>query len=437
MHATGIVLGSIIGVGIFLTPGKVAAQGGSPEAAILLWGLGGLIALAGALCMAEVGARYPTSGGEIMALRHMLGRLPAFLYGWSLLTAIQTGVMVIITIFGAQNLGVVLGYDWGDGMTALVASLGLAGLAGLNLAGVRYGAWAQTLTSAFKVIVLAALTALGLWALFYGEAPEVSVVPAEAQSSELGIGVFLAGLAATLFSYGGFHQVTWVGGEVRDPQRTLPRAIVIGVLAVLACYLAANWAYFALLPFDQVVASKSLAADAVGTQLPELAKRLTALALCVSAFGIANAQLLTTPRVYFSLAREGLFPKLLGDLDPQTGVPRAAILLQTVLAIALLWLAGAEQMDALVTGVVFLDWVFHILAIGGLFLVRRRGMPEPDYRTPLWPLPPLIFIGGAVIGLGATFLDPEVRQASLLGVAWIAVGTAIYYSQSKFASTTR
>ena len=441
LHATGIVLGAIIGVGIFLTPSKVAAQAGSAELALALWAIGGLIAMAGALCMAEVGARYPTSGGEIMALRYMIGKLPAFLYGWSLLTAIQTGVLVIIALFGAQNLGVLLGQDWGPTETAAAASAAIAGLAALNLMGVRYGAWAQTLTSIFKVVVLAALTALGVWALFDGLTPAdaVPVTGELATENQLRptLTVFLAGIAATLFSYGGFHQVTWVGGEVKDPQRTVPRAIVIGVLLVIACYLAANWAYFSLLPFEQVTGSKSLAADAVGTRLPEAARRLTALALCVSAFGIANAQLLTTPRVYYSLAREGLFPKLLGELHHQSGVPRAAILLQTVLAISLLWLAGGDRMDQLVTGVVFIDWVFHILAICGLFLVRRRGEEAPEYRTPWWPITPLVFLVGAIVGLGATLLDPDVRQASLLGVAWILVGIAVYFAQAKFAKTTR
>lgn len=428
LHATGIVLGSIIGVGIFLTPSKVAAQAGSPGLALALWAIGGLIAMAGALCMAEVGARYPTSGGEIMALRYMIGRLPAFLYGWSLLTAIQTGVLVIIALFGAHNLGVLLGQEWGATESAVVASAAIAALAAINLMGVRYGAWAQTLTSIFKVVVLAALTVLGVWAIFDGLTPEAakSLVPAEDDAAPRGITVFLAGIAATLFSYGGFHQVTWVGGEVRNPQRTVPRAIVIGVLLVVACYLAANWAYFSLLPFEQVTDSHSLAADAVGTRMPSIARRLTALALCVSAFGIANAQLLTTPRVYFSLAREGLFPKVLGELHHSSGVPRAAIILQTVLAIGLLWVAGGDRMDQLVTGVVFVDWVFHILAVFGLFLVRRRGEAMPDYRTPWWPLPPIIFLGGAIIGLGATFLDPEVRQASILGVAWILVGVVVY-----------
>jgi basic amino acid/polyamine antiporter, APA family len=441
LHAVGIVLGAIIGVGIFLTPAKVAAIAGSPGQALLLWAVGGLIAMAGALSMAEIGARFPTSGGEIVALHRMLGPLPAFLFGWSLLTAIQTGVLVIIALFGAANLGVALNLDWGTLTITFVATAAILGLAIINLIGVKQGAQVQTATSMFKLLVLAALTLLGIGALLGGESTSATealnqVGPealgtagstAAAQQSGGTTTPWLAGLAATLFSYGGFHQLTWVGGEVKDAQRTVPRAIVIGVILVITAYLCANWAYFALLPFDQVVSSQTLAADAVGMRLPDLGRRLTAAALCVSAFGIANSQLLTTPRVYFALAQEGLFPAKLGQLHHQSGVPHLAIILQAALAIALLWLAGGDRMDQLVTGVVFVDWVFHILAIAGLFLMRRKESSLPSYHTPWWPITPLVFIFGGIFALGATFLDPTVRQASLLGSAWILVGIPVYY----------
>jgi len=427
LHAVGIVLGAIIGVGIFLTPAKVAAIAGSPGQALVLWAAGGLIAMAGALSMAEIGARYPTSGGEIVAWHRMLGPLPAFLYGWSLMTAIQTGVLVIIALFGAANLGVALNLDWGTLTITIVATAAILGLAIINLIGVKQGAQLQTATSMFKLLVLAALTLLGIGALLGGDSASAATAVTEVQQTGSSTAPWLAGLAATLFSYGGFHQLTWVGGEVKDAQRTVPRAIVLGVILVITAYLCANWAYFALLPFDQVVSSQTLAADAVGMRLPHLGRRLTAAALCVSAFGIANSQLLTTPRVYFALAQEGLFPAKLGQLHHQSGVPHLAIILQAALAIALLWLAGGDRMDQLVTGVVFVDWVFHILAIAGLFLMRRKESSLPSYHTPWWPITPLVFIFGGIFALGATFLDPTVRQASLLGSAWILVGIPVYY----------
>lgn len=426
LHATAVVIGAIIGVGIFLTPGKVAAVAGSPGGALMLWATGGVIALAGALSMAEIGARFPTSGGVVVALQKMLGPLPAFLFGWCLLTAIQTGVLVIVTLFAAQNLGAALGLEWSPPLVSAVATAMLAALMAVNLLGVKQGAAAQTTAVALKLLALAALAAVGAWVALGGEqaAPVELVAPV---APPAGAPVpWLAGLAAVLFSYGGFHQITWIGGEVRDPQRTLPRAILVGVVVVVACYLAANLSYFRLLPFDAVTGSETLAADAVGTVLPGWGRRLTAAALAVSAFGLANTLLLTSPRVYFALAQEGLFPRALGRLDGGRGVPAPAILLQGGLAVGLLWLAGGERMDQLVNGVVFVDWIFHILACIGLMLVWRRGDPAPGYRTPAMPIPPLIFVLGSLAALGATFLDPEVRQSSLIGVAWVGAGCLVY-----------
>ena len=440
MHGVGIVIGAIIGVGIFITPSNVATIAGSPEQALLMWVIGGLLALTGSLCMAEIGARFPVSGGEIVALKELLGPLPAFLFGWSLLTAINTGALVIISLFAAQNLGVALGYEWDQTQVTIAASAAIAGLAVLNLLGVKNSAWMQTSTSAVKLIILGSLALLGLYALFFSpdstsalteSAPPSPTDPTGSPNAESnGHGAsssapWIAGLAATIFSYGGYHQLTWLGGEVKDPQRTLPRAIVVGILLVIGGYMAANWAYFSLLPFEQVATSPTIAADAIGTFFPIAGTTITATALCISAFGIANSQVLTTPRVYYALAKQGLFPKVLGNLGGDADVPRPAILLQATLAILLLWIGGGEGMDKLVTGVVFIDVTFHVLAVGGLFLARRK-LADSAFMTPMWPLTPLVFIIGTTIAMLATFWNPEVRQASIFGVVWIAVGVVVY-----------
>ena len=423
LHGVGIVVGAIIGVGIFITPSKVAAIGGSPVSALLLWSAGGLIALCGALSLAEVGARFPESGGQILALERLLGRWAAFLYGWSLLVAIQTGVLVLVMLFVAKNLEALLQAQWNGAAEAGVASLLLAALAAANLLGVRHGAWVQTLTSAAKLATLAAIGLLAL-ALAAGVLTRAAGAPAAAAA---GNGApWVAGLAAVLFSFGGFHQLTWVGGEVADAQRTVPRAIVLGILIVIAAYLAANLSYFTLLPFERVAGSDALAADAVGAVLPRWSAGAVTLALCVSAYGLANATLLTTPRVYYALAQKGLFFRFLGRLDPARGVPSAAILLQTGLALALLWLVG-PSIEQLVNGIVFVDWTFHVLTCGGLILWRRR----PDdfhhgYRAPLAPLTPLLFMFGTTTALAATFLDPAVRESSIMGLGVLAAGALLY-----------
>jgi len=431
LHATALVVGAIIGVGIFLTPARVAAVAGSPGAALGLWLVGGGIALCGALSLAEVGVRHPVAGGQVVALARLLGPLPAFLYGWCLLAGIQTGVLAIVTSFAAANLGKVLGDGWGPAQERLVASGLVLLLLLANLRGARQGAFLQTATAAGRLGILALLALLGLAAALGLVAAAPSSAPGAAlppPAAAPGTGTpWLAGLAAVLFSYGGFHQLTWVAGEVRDARRTVPRGILLGILLVILAYLAANLAYLSLLPFDRLASSPTLAADAVARVLPRWAGRATALALAVSAFGIASACLLTTPRVYQALAQEGLFPAALERRSAGSGVPRTALLLQGALTLALLWLAGAGRMDELVNGVVFVDWVFHLLTCLGLLLLwRRQGPPAAGYRIPWMPLPPLLFIAGTLAALGATFTDPAVRRSSLLGCALIFLGILLF-----------
>ena len=414
VHATGIVIGAIVGVGIFFTPAKVAAIAGSASGALGLWALGGVIALAGAFAFAEIGKRHPESGGELVALRKMWGPLPAFLFGWSLIGAIQTGVLALIAFFGARNLGTALGYAWTDDQARLAATAFIVLLAGVNLAGVRPGAWVQTVTSAVKVGMLIFLALLALYVLLVPPA----TVPSEAEVMPQASAPWLAGLAATLFSYGGFHQLTWVGGEVRRPERTIPIAILLGVGIVVLGYLAANAAYFQLLPAAEVARSDSVAADAVARIFPAVG-RLAALALSISAFGIANSQILTAPRAYFALARDGLFPQSLARLDARRGVPSFAILVAAALAVVVLWAARGNSLDQLTTGVVFVDWIFHMIAAAGLLRVASAASAGARLAA-------LVFLVGAGIGLGATFLDPAVRGASLIGCAWIALGALVF-----------
>lgn len=416
--ATGVVIGAIVGVGIFFTPAKVAAVAGSAGGALGLWALGGAIALAGAFAFAEIGKRFPESGGELVALRRLWGPLPAFLFGWSLIGAIQTGVLALIALFGASNLAVALGGEWSGVQLRVAASAGIALLAAVNLAGVRSGAAIQTVTSAVKVGLLMLLAALATWAFASGHPPQPYSPPESGALFSAARPPWIAALAFTLFSYGGFHQVTWLGGEVRRPERTIPFAILLGVGIVVVGYLAANAAYFALLTPEAVAASDAVAADAVATVLPSVG-RLAALALAISAFGIANSQVLTAPRAYFALARDGLFPRRLAQLHAQRGVPSLAILVQAVLAIAMLWLAGADALDLLTTGVVFVDWVFHMIAAAGL--LRAAAAARAGAKLAAW-----VFLLGAGTGLGATFLDPSVRGASLIGCGWIAVGWLVF-----------
>jgi APA family basic amino acid/polyamine antiporter len=309
-----------------------------------------------------------------------------------------------------------------------VAAALIVGLTAANVAGVRLGARIQNVTVLAKVLTLLAVTLLAALA-----APRVAADPAAAGASSLVTGV-LAALVPAFFSYGGWQHALWIAGEVREPQRTLPRAIVSGVLVVIVVYLLANWAYLRLLGAPGVAASNALAADAVAVLWPSLGRRVVAAAVALSAFGVLNAQLLSGPRLVFGMARDGRFFPVFGMLGRRSGAPVAAIAMIGAMSLFLLVAAGPAGVDRLLSGVVFIDGIFFVLTGAALFVLRRR---RPDahrpMRVPGYPLVPLTFVLGEVgVVLGA-YLNPEVRGATLIGLAWIAAGAVLYAVRFRLA----
>ncbi|MBI4912187.1 MAG: amino acid permease [Acidobacteria bacterium] len=424
--ATSVVVGAIVGVGIFFTPSKVAALTGSAGLALGAWGLAGLIALCGAFTFAELGGRYHASGAQYEILRDAYGPFTGFLFVFCNATAIQGGSIGIISLICAFNLLAALGRGGGQGLggpgvLALAAGLILT-LTAANAAGVRWGARIQNLTVAGKVGAL--LAVVGLAALA-PPAPAAGIPPELPLGPAAGL---LAALVPCLFSFGGWQQALWIAGEVKEPRRNLPRAILGGVLAVIAVYLLANWAFLHLLGAPAVAGSRALAADAVAVRLPGLGRRLVAAAVAVSAFGVLNAQLLTGPRLVYGMACDGRFFPVFARLHPRLGTPFAAIALIGLTALGLLLAAGPGGIDRLLNGLVFIDGIFFVLTGAALLVLRRRLGPPPGgaFRVPAYPWLPLLFIlgeGGVVAG---AYLDPSVRGAAFIGAAWIA-GAALFY----------
>lgn len=409
---TAVVIGAIIGVGIFFTPGSVARTAGSVPVAMGLWALGGVIAALGALTFAELGRRYPRAGGQYDVLRDGFGALPGFLYVFCNLTAIQTGTVAIIACICVDNLALAAGIAIGDWPRLAGALVLIAGLAGANAIGVRRGAWVQNFTVVAKLVTLGAIVLLAVVA---GDAPRWPDTPSGSQ----GIAV-LAGLLPCLFSYGGWQQALWVGGEVRDGERTLPRAILFGVGVVIVVYLAAVWAYFELLGYWGVIGADALAADAVGAIFPGPGARIVAAAVGLSAFGVLNAQFLTGPRLVWALAADGQFFSAFARIHPRFATPVPAILLLAGLAAVLLLLAGPDGADRLTAWVVVVDALFF--ALTGLCLVRifrREG------RT-LAIVVPLLFAALELAAVVGAVVSPYVRAAALTGFAWIAVAVVIW-----------
>lgn len=409
---TSVVIGAIIGVGIFFTPRDVAVIAGSIPVALGLWVLGGVIAALGAITFAELGRRYPRAGGQYDILRDAWGSLVGFLYVFCNLTAIQAGSCAVIAVICAENLSRAAGVvDPPRAQVLIGAVLLILGLSAANAVGVRQGARIQNVTTLAKLVTLGAV--IGLAAL----GPEVAVAAPPAPASP-GAGL-LAGLLPAMFAYGGWQQALWMGGEVRDPDRHLPRGILLGVAVVILVYVGSAWAWFDLLGYDGVVASEALAFDAGRAVLGPVGGQVVAGAVAVSAFGVLNAQFLTGPRLVWALAEDGRFFPVFARVHPTFATPVPAILLLGGLSLAALFAAGVGQLTA---WVVVVDALFF--ALTGLALVRFQAR---DRALRVSAVAALGFAALELAAIVGAVASPDVRAAAWAGFAWVG-GAALVWA---------
>lgn len=431
MSATSVVIGAIIGVGIFFAPGSVARIAGSADLALLAWSIGGVIALAGALTFAELGVRYPNAGGQYEILRDVYGPCPAFLFVFCNATAVQAGAIATIALVCSEYLGVALTGRGLQGAVQIALAVTLIlGLVTANAVGVRWGAGIQNATVLTK---LATLAAVGVLAFFAQSDPLAAEnVDPPADRAPLLLALFAA-IVPSFFAYGGWQHALWMAGEVRAPEKNLPRAIVGGVALVVLVYLVANWAYLHLLGYAGVTSSDALAADAVAVAWPN-GRRLVAGAVALSAFGVLNAQLLSGPRLIYRMALDGRFFAPFARVSSRFGTPLSAIGLLGAAALVLLGLSKAsaatgKALDQLISGVVFIDGVFFLLTGLSVFALRRRTQPPASAVRGAafgYPLAPLVFVSGeACILLGAC-ADRATQLAALIGAGWIVVGWLVF-----------
>jgi APA family basic amino acid/polyamine antiporter len=418
---TMMVVGGIIGSGIFLNPSIVAQRVGTGPLTMVVWGIGAVVAILGAFIFAELGARYPEAGGGYVYLRDAFGPLPAFLYGWALLVAIASGATAAVAVTFASYAAPLLGL--GEAARIPLAAAVIVILAIVNVVGVEPGTVTQNVFTILKLAAIAALVASGLGSatLARAIAPSVTAV-VQRSTGTLAVALGTA-LVPVLFAYGGWQQTNFVAGEMIEPRRNLPRALVWGVLVVAAVYLAVNFTYLRTLGVAGLAASTAPAADAMALRFGPVGRTLIAVGIAVSTFGFLDIVILVTPRVYQAMARDGLFFRRLAVLHPRFRTPVAAIALQAAWAIALL-LTGTY--GELLDYVTFADWIFFGATAATLVVYRRRDPDggESGFRAPFYPWSVGLFVlAAAYVIAGAVVSSP---RNALHGVVLLAIGALAY-----------
>ena len=415
-----MVVGGIIGSGIFLNPAIVAERVGTAPLTMLVWGIGAIVAILGAFIFAELGALRPAAGGGYAYLRDAFGPLPAFLYGWALLVAIASGATAAVAVTFASYAVPLLGLPAQARLPLAAAVIVL--LAIINVVGVRPGALTQNVFTILKLAAIGALVIGGL--AFSGAHPLAPPASAAAHAPPAALAIALGtALVPVLFAYGGWQQTNFVAEEMVDAERNLPRALVWGVLIVAAVYLAVNVTYLRALGVDGLAASAAPAADAMELRFGRIGRTLIEVGIAVSTFGFLNLVILVTPRVYQAMARDGVFFRGLAVLHPRFRTPVAAIALQAAWAIALL-LTGTY--GELLDYVTFADWIFFAATAATLVVYRRRGVGEEGqrFRAPFYPWSVVVFVLAAAYVIAGSIASSPYN--ALRGVILLAAGVPVY-----------
>jgi amino acid transporter len=417
ISAVAVLVGSTIGSGIFRSPAGIAARVPEVGLYVVIWMLGGLFTLCGALTYAELSAILPNTGGVFVYLREGFGRLPAFLFGWSELLILRASALGAIATVFAEYLLRLLGQPVTVEVHAAsgiahqtaptvhyVAVAAIIVVAIFNVTGVNFGAVIQNLTTGAKY---AALLLLVLAAFLIGSALPAPTTIQPITVSSASIGSFGLALISILWVYDGWADVTFLSGEVKNPSRNLPLALIAGTLGVLAIYLLINLAYLHLLDINQVASSKLVAADAAYRVIGPTGVRLVSLAVMISAFGTLNGSMMTGPRIFFAMADDGLFLKRIASVHPRWKTPYVAILLAAGLAVIFVMVRTFEQLaDTFVLGI----WPFYAGGVAAVYALRRsRPEVARPYKVLGYPVTPALFLLAAIFLLGNAAVD-DVRN---------------------------
>ncbi|GMV07781.1 MAG: amino acid permease [Gemmatimonadota bacterium] len=419
-----IVVGGVIGSGIFIVPAAIAAELPSPLLFLGVWVVGGVLSFFGALAFAELAAAYPHAGGAYVYLREAYGPLVGFLFGWTLFLVVDTGSIATLAVaFSSKYLPLFVTLPaWGE---KLVAAAIVAALVAVNYVGVRWGA---NLQNGLTVIKFAALVGIcGTVALFAEGSPAHFVEPApESPSWSLG-GRFGVALVAVLWAFKGWEGASYSTGETRNPERNLPLGLFVGTLAIIGIYLVTNLAYLYVLPTEAIAGSDRIASDAMSLAIGPAAASVIALVILFSITGAANQNLLCSPRVYFAMAKDGLFFRGMADVHPRFRTPHQAIVAMGAWAVVLSLSGTFEQ---LFTYVVFGQWLFFGLTVGAVFILRRKrpDLPRP-FRTTGYPWTPALFIVSALFICLNTLVNETGNALAGLGIIALGLPAYLYWKR--------
>ena len=416
-HAAAIVVGTILGASIFLQPSEISRLVPSTHGLLLVWLGAGALTFCGALVCAELAAAFPETGGIYVFLKKIFSPAVGFLWGWAMFWSMHSGIIAALaTILGRYTAYFV---PLGDGGQRAVAVTAILALSGINYLSIKPGSVLQVALTTAKLVAIAAMVLL---IFAFGGRAHHEMASASHAEQTVTLAAYGLAIAAGLFAFGGWHMVTYTAGETRDPERTIPRALLIGTVVVTVCYVLLNAGYLYVLPVSEVARSTRVAADAVERVLGTRAGGAIAAVVILSTLGSLNGVVLAGPRVYYAMAQDGLAFHWLGAVHPRRRTPHLAIAAQA------LWssiLVATNTYRELFTRVVYTEWLFFALLAAGLFVLRRRGDYHPSFLARGYPVVPLLFIAAASgIALNQIWANP---RGSAIGLGLILLGLPVYF----------
>ncbi|HET9284771.1 MAG TPA: amino acid permease [Candidatus Angelobacter sp.] len=416
---TSMVVGIIVGASIFVQPAEVTRLAPSTRGVMLAWLAASMLTLCAALVCAEFSWLFPETGGVYVFLKRTYSPALGFLWGWGMFWTMHTGILAAIAVVAARYVGFFFGF--GELGVRVLAMAAILVVSFVQYLGVKAGSAVQVALTVAKVAAIGVMCAL-LFVLGGAAHRSLPTDSALQNSQSWSLAAFGLAIAAGLFSFGGWHMCTYPAGETRDPQRTIPRALILGVLIVTACYMLLNAAYLYVMPLNSVANSTRVAADAMSRILGTRASAAITLLIIVSALGSLNGIALAGPRVYYAMAQDGLAFRWMAALHPQRQTPHLVIAAQAVWACVL---AATNSYRALFTRVVYTEWLFFALLAAGIFVLHRRRQYQPRYLKFLYPLVPAVsLITSAAIAINQIRSTP---LDSAIGLGLILLGLPVYF----------